>query len=109
MLHLLLLENKDPLIVDQPEDNLDNSFVAGHIVGELRESKTERQFVFATHNANIPVLGDAEWICVLGEEDGVGSVQADGSIDLDLIKEAAANILEGGQEAFLRRREKYGY
>ena len=108
ILHLLLLDNPDPLIIDQPEDNLDNAFIADHIVSELRVSKTKRQFVFATHNANIPVFGDAEWIGVLQEEDGRSRLQASGSIDATDVKELAANILEGGKEAFTRRREKYG-
>ena len=59
ILHLLLLDNRDPLIMDQPEDNLDNAFIAERIVKELLSAKTERQFLFATHNANIPVFGDA--------------------------------------------------
>lgn len=108
VLHLLLLDNPDPLIIDQPEDNLDNAFIADHIVGELRSGKTERQFLFATHNANIPVFGDAEWIGVLCEEEGHSKLQASGSIDAPAVKELAANILEGGKEAFNRRREKYG-
>ena len=108
ILHLLLLDNPDPLIIDQPEDNLDNAFIADHIVNELRSSKTKRQFVFATHNANIPVFGDAEWIGVLREEDGHAKLQASGSIDAPDVKELAANILEGGKEAFTHRREKYG-
>jgi hypothetical protein len=109
ILHLLLLDNKDPLIIDQPEDNLDNAFIADHIVTELRLSKTKRQFLFATHNANIPVFGDAEWIGVLYEEDGRAKLMASGSIDASDVKDLAANILEGGKEAFTRRREKYGY
>ena len=108
ILHLLLLDNPDPLIIDQPEDNLDNAFIADHIVSELRSSKTKRQFLFATHNANIPVFGDAEWIGVLHEEAGHAKLQASGSIDATDVKELAANILEGGREAFTRRREKYG-
>jgi len=108
ILHLLLLDNPDPLIIDQPEDNLDNAFIADHIVSELRANKTKRQFIFATHNANIPVFGDAEWIGVLHEEDGRAKLQASGSIDAPEVKELAANILEGGKEAFTRRREKYG-
>jgi DNA repair ATPase RecN len=108
ILHLLLLDNPDPLIIDQPEDNLDNAFIADHIVGELRNSKTKRQFLFATHNANIPVFGDAEWIGVLQEHEGKSRLQASGSIDADDVKTLAANILEGGREAFARRREKYG-
>ena len=108
ILHLLLLENPDPLIIDQPEDNLDNAFIAEQIVTELRTSKTKRQYIFATHNANIPVFGDAEWIGVLEEEDGRSGLLASGSIDANQVKELAANILEGGREAFTRRREKYG-
>jgi DNA repair ATPase RecN len=108
ILHLLLLDNPDPLIIDQPEDNLDNAFIADHIVSELRINKTRRQFIFATHNANIPVFGDAEWIGVLHEEEGHAKLQASGSIDTPEVKELAANILEGGKEAFTRRREKYG-
>jgi DNA repair ATPase RecN len=108
ILHLLLLDNPDPLVIDQPEDNLDNAFIADHIVNELRTSKTKRQFIFATHNANIPVFGDAEWIGVLHEEEGRAKLCASGSIDAFDVKEFAANILEGGKEAFTHRREKYG-
>lgn len=108
ILHLLLLDNPDPLVIDQPEDNLDNAFIADHIVNELRISKTKRQFIFATHNANIPVFGDAEWIGVLYEEEGRAKLRASGSIDAADVKEFAANILEGGKEAFSHRREKYG-
>lgn len=108
ILHLLLLDNPDPLIIDQPEDNLDNAFIAEHIVNELRTSKTKRQYLFATHNANIPVFGDAEWIGVLQEEGGRSKLLASGSIDSPQVKDLAANILEGGREAFTRRREKYG-
>ena len=111
ILLLLLLENQDPLIIDQPEDNLDNAFVADHIVRRLRSMKTERQFIFATHNANIPILGDAEWIGACTAIDGRGSIPGErqGSIDSQAIRDAAAQILDGGREAFERRREKYGY
>lgn len=111
ILHLLLLDNQDPLIMDQPEDNLDNAFIAERIVKELRDAKTERQFIFATHNANIPVFGDAEWIGVFTatEEHGELPKEAQGSIDVQEIRDEAARILEGGKEAFLQRQEKYGY
>ncbi len=110
LLHLLLLENKDPLILDQPEDNLDNSFIADRIVTELRKSKTERQFLFATHNANIPVFGDAEWIGVMSSTSKRGYIKEtdQGSIDLPVIKEKVSKILEGGEIAFRQRMEKYG-
>lgn len=111
VLHLLLLDNEDPLILDQPEDNLDNAFIAERIVTELRNAKLTRQFIFATHNANIPVFGDAEWIGVLSVEDGKGRIlpQQQGAIDLPEIQHHAANLLEGGESAFHQRRQKYGF
>jgi hypothetical protein len=110
-LHLLLLDNQDPLILDQPEDNLDNAFIAERIVTELRKAKLSRQFLFATHNANIPVFGDAEWIGVLSVEDDKGGILPDqqGAIDLPAIQQLAADILEGGKSAFNQRRDKYGF
>ncbi|MFQ2824175.1 TrlF family AAA-like ATPase [Aeromonas allosaccharophila] len=111
VLHLLLLDNQDPLILDQPEDNLDNAFIAERIVSELRRAKLTRQFLFATHNANIPVFGDAEWIGVLSAEDGHGKIlpQEQGAIDVPSVQRLAADILEGGKSAFNQRREKYGF
>jgi DNA repair ATPase RecN len=111
ILHLLLLDNQDPLILDQPEDNLDNAFIADRIVSELRVAKIARQFLFATHNANIPVFGDAEWIGVFDVVDGKGTIpeSQQGAIDQPVIQKMAADILEGGKSAFNQRREKYGF
>lgn len=111
ILHMLLLENVDPLIMDQPEDNLDNAFIAERIVHELRAAKTSRQFLFATHNANIPVFGDAEWIGVFTAVENHGSLtfEAQGSIDVPVIRDQVANILEGGRDAFIQRKEKYEF
>ena len=112
ILHMLLLENVDPLIMDQPEDNLDNAFIAERIVQELRAAKTSRQFLFATHNANIPVFGDAEWIGVFTvDESNHGSLAfaAQGSIDVPVIRDQVATILEGGKDAFIQRKEKYAF
>lgn len=111
VLHLLLLDNQDPLILDQPEDNLDNAFIAERIVAELRRAKLSRQFLFATHNANIPVFGDAEWIGVLSVKDNKGLIlpEQQGAIDKPEVQKLAADILEGGKSAFNQRREKYGF
>lgn len=111
ILHLLLLKNVDPLLMDQPEDNLDNAFIAERIVSELRLAKVSRQFIFTTHNANIPIFGDAEWIGILENEDGqaVMSTECQGAIDLVSVKEKAAKILEGGRAAFNQRKLKYGF
>ena len=116
VLLLLLLEGDVPLIVDQPEDDLDNRFVTDTIVPKMREEKRRRQFIFATHNANIPVLGDAEQIVGLspvGETVGDGALKLRpehmGSIDFKPVRELVEEVLEGGKEAFERRRAKYGF
>ena len=111
ILHLLLLENLDPLIIDQPEDNLDNAFIADRIVTELRSAKIVRQFIFATHNANIPVFGDAEWIGVFNAAEQHAELPDDfqGAIDIPEIRDKAAEILEGGRTAFNQRKMKYGF
>jgi len=111
ILHLLLIENTDPLILDQPEDHLDNAFIADRIVTTLRQAKLQRQFVFATHNANIPVFGDAEWIGVLewNADNAAIPPGMQGAIDIPAIRDRAAEILEGGKEAFTQRSKKYGY
>jgi ABC-type lipoprotein export system ATPase subunit len=111
ILHLLLLKNADPLLMDQPEDNLDNAFIADRIVSELRLAKIKRQFIFATHNANIPVFGDAEWIGVFEAFEGQAHmpIESQGAIDVTTIRDKAANILEGGRAAFNQRKEKYGF
>lgn len=119
VLLLLLLDSDAPLIIDQPEDDLDNRFISEVIVEKMRESKRRRQFVFSTHNANIPVLGDAELILGLdatGEVDdveGVGHAFIDpehmGSIDSSPVRTLVEEVLEGGKDAFERRRRKYGF
>lgn len=110
ILYILLLENVDPLIIDQPEDNLDNSFISSDFIDVLRENKMRRQFIFATHNANIPVFGDAECIIVMEEEQGHGVNKDEniGSIDDKNVCDCVINILEGGRSAFEMRKEKYG-
>ncbi len=111
ILHILLLHNKDPLIMDQPEDNLDNSFIADRIVAELRSEKMTRQFLFATHNANIPVFGDAEWIGILESSESQAQMPEEnqGAIDVSVVRNKTADILEGGKSAFTQRKEKYGF
>lgn len=111
ILNLLLLNNNDPLIIDQPEDNLDNAFIAENIVKELRIQKESRQFIFSTHNANIPVFGDAEWIGVMEIENGECLLKDEniGSIDNKSLRPKIENILEGGKYAFETRRLKYNY
>jgi DNA repair ATPase RecN len=115
VLLLLLLESEAPLIVDQPEDDLDNRFITDGVVPKMREEKRHRQFVFSTHNANIPVLGDAELILGLsaaGEAThGRGRLPPEymGAIDSLRVRELVEEVLEGGKDAFEMRRLKYGF
>jgi ABC-type cobalamin/Fe3+-siderophores transport system ATPase subunit len=115
ILLLLLLESDAPLIVDQPEDDLDNRFITEGVVPKMREEKRKRQFLFATHNANIPVLGDAELILGLSPGGDASSGLAEipeehmGSIDREPVRELVEELLEGGHEAFEDRRRRYGF
>ena len=104
------------MIVDQPEDDLDNRFITDGVVPRMRDEKRRRQFVFSTHNANIPVLGDAELILGLtasGDADNKGNAvirpEHVGSIDGRQVRELVEEILEGGKDAFETRRLKYGF
>ena len=110
ILNLLTLSNNDPLLVDQPEDNLDNSFITNNLVENIRKLKINRQFIFATHNANIPVFGDAELIVTMENKNGQGSINNEnlGSIDNTLVRNSVIQILEGGDAAFKMRKNKYG-
>lgn len=115
VLLLLLLESDSPLVVDQPEDDLDNRFITEGIVPLIRREKKRRQLIFSTHNANIPVLGDAELIVGLSASGDAKSGSAkilpkhQGSIDAAPVKELVGELLEGGEVAFERRRRKYGF
>jgi DNA repair ATPase RecN len=115
VLLLLLLESDAPLIVDQPEDDLDNRFITDGVVPTMRREKQLRQFLFSTHNANIPVLGDAELIVGLATDvqDSAVHGRTDpafmGAIDTGPVRELVEEILEGGKTAFEMRRLKYGF
>ncbi|WP_242216865.1 TrlF family AAA-like ATPase [Shinella zoogloeoides] len=114
VLSLLLAEGTCPIIIDQPEDDLDNEFVFEQLVPMLRSSKEKRQIIVVTHNANVPVNGDAELIVPLEVRNSGGTIkQIDGeltmgALDRHPVQRAVELILEGSSEAFRRRREKYG-
>jgi hypothetical protein len=115
VLLLLLLEGDAPLVVDQPEDDLDNRFITEEVVPQMKREKRRRQFIFSTHNANIPVLADAELILGMvasGDATRAGGTVAPehmGAIDSAPIRELLEVVLEGGREAFLTRKLKYGF
>lgn len=106
----LMLSSKSniPLIIDQPEDNLDGEFIYRTLVPVLRLAKERRQIIVVTHNANIAVLGDAEQIIVLKSTQEAGRITNFGSIDDVGTRDAACAVLEGAKEAFRRRASIYG-
>jgi ABC-type lipoprotein export system ATPase subunit len=107
ILPILLLDSDTPLLIDQPEDNLDNRFVFEAVVASVRTVKASRQLIFITHNPNVPVLAEAEQVIVM-ESDGVaGRVRQAG--DVDACQTAIVTLLEGGEDAFKRRRDRYRY
>ncbi|MCL0078990.1 hypothetical protein M1O56_04935 [Dehalococcoidia bacterium] len=107
LLLLFAYENRI-LIFDQPEEDLDNRFIYEDVVKILREFKGKRQLIAATHNANIPVIGDSELIVVLEAAKDNCKVVDKGSADKNSIKQHIKHIMEGGEEAFKLRIEKYG-
>ena len=108
LLLLLFAQENRILILDQPEEDLDNRFIYEDVVKILREMKGRRQIIIATHNANIPVLGDSELILVLESREEHCEIVDKGSIDKNSIRKHIKDIMEGGEEAFKRRAEKYG-
>jgi len=106
LLYVLSQRQNDVIIIDQPEDDLDNQTIYDDVIKLLREMKPHAQFIFATHNANFPVLGDAEQVHACQYQDEKVATQS-GSIDARPVQEAIINIMEGGQEAFSRRTEVY--
>lgn len=105
---MLSSESKAPLIIDQPEDNLDSEFIYKTLVPAIRRAKERRQVIIVTHNANIAVLGDAEQIVVLKATNEKARIMTRASIDDPETRETACAILEGSREAFERRAKIYG-
>lgn len=104
---ILLLDSDHPLLIDQPEGNLDNRFIFETVVESLRNVKRRRQLIFVTHNPNIPVLGDAESVTVL-ESDGAHSRKLNQGT-VQECKGEIVTLLEGGEQAFKQRQERYAY
>lgn len=107
ILHILMHLQRYPVIlIDQPEDDLDNETLYSHFIKQLVDRKDKTQFIFATHNPNIPVLGDAEQAIVC-RKDGEKFSFDHGSIDDKDIQQRIVTVLEGGDDAFRRRKEIY--
>jgi ABC-type cobalamin/Fe3+-siderophores transport system ATPase subunit len=106
ILFVLSQRDNDVVIIDQPEDDLDNQTIYEDVIKLVRKLKPTIQFIFATHNPNIPVLGDAEQIIACTYTDDSIETKV-GSIDSPPLQEAIVSIMEGGSEAFQRRKEIY--
>ena len=108
ILSIALLSKDKPLVIDQPEDDLDHAFIINSIVEGIRTAKSTRQIVAATHNPNIPVLGDAEMVFRVARQAGndICCIQNSGGLELPRVT-AEVQSLEGGIEAFERRRQRY--
>lgn len=106
IIFLFSLKENDIIIIDQPEDDLDNQTIYDDVIKVLRDLKTKTQFIFATHNPNIPVLGDCEQIvsCIY-ENKSISAIV--GSIDDITIRKTIVKIMEGGDEAFEKRKMIY--
>jgi energy-coupling factor transporter ATP-binding protein EcfA2 len=106
LLPILLARRDSPLIIDQPEDNLDNHFIFETVVNAVQRLKRRRQMIFITHNANIPVLAEADLMLVMNSDGRIGFVEKAGTVDE--CREQIIDLLEGGREAFELRSKRYG-
>ncbi len=107
--YLLLDKNDIPLILDQPEDNLDNHSVANVLVPFIRRAKQKRQIILVTHNPNLAIVADAEqviWVDI-DKKDKNKFEYISGSIENRIVNEKIVNVLEGAMPAFNKRKQKY--
>lgn len=112
LIGLLMSQSAGPLVVDQPEDDLDNSTIL-KIAERLWNAKEKRQIIFSTHNPNLAVIGDAELVLHCAYRQPVQGAKIEvanrGAIDNRTVCEILASVMEGGEEAFILRKEKYGF
>ncbi|MFI3199369.1 MAG: histidinol-phosphatase [Methylococcaceae bacterium] len=106
ILFILSQQDNDAIIIDQPEDDLDNQTIYEDVIKLIRALKKEVQFIFATHNANFPVLGDAEQVISCSHDDNRMMLKS-GSVDALELQQEIVSIMEGGEEAFNKRKDIY--
>jgi energy-coupling factor transporter ATP-binding protein EcfA2 len=118
MLAFVLHHGTEPLVLDQPEDDLDTEWLSRLVIEELRASRWRRQLIVVSHNANVPVNGDADRVIVLENVDGVLQVRSSdgdhgdvrehcGAIEVDEVRSDIQKIMEGGVRAFQNRERRY--
>lgn len=109
ILTFLLAYGDMPLLLDQPEDDLDNKLVYDLIVTRLKKSKSKRQIIIVTHNANIPVNADSEYIISMDSEKDEVAVKFEGTMDDEYIRKEICDVMEGTKYAFEMRAKKYHF
>jgi len=105
---MLCAERLDPLVLDQPEDHLDAGYIASAVVRHLEHAKERRQVILATHSPNLTVLGDAELVAPMYADGRRGAPRDEGAVDRPETRHHVCDLLEGGEEAYRRRGERYG-
>ncbi|GGG94154.1 hypothetical protein GCM10007415_31520 [Parapedobacter pyrenivorans] len=112
LLTVLLNQPGTPLVIDQPEDDIDNRAIKD-IIKNIWEAKKKRQLIFTSHNANLVVNGDAELVvfCDYRESRSQtrGIIKAEGAIDYKIVRDEITSVMEGGEKAFRLRKDKYGF
>lgn len=108
LLAFLLAFGEEPIVLDQPEDDLDNHLIYDLIVRQIRENKLRRQLIVVTHNPNVVVNGDAELVHVMEFGHGQCYVMQSGALQEKAVREEVCRVMEGGREAFARRWKRLG-
>ncbi len=112
LLTVLLNQPGTPLIIDQPEEDIDNRAI-DEIIKNIWEAKKSRQLIFTSHNANLVVNGDAELVVCCDYRDTGnqtrGHIKAEGAIDSSAVRKEITLVMEGGEKAFKLRKDKYGF
>ena len=103
ILAFILSHGTEPLIIDQPEDDLDNALIYDLVVRQIHNNKNQRQLIIVTHNPNIVVNGDAELVHILHFISGQVQLSAQGGLEEKHIRGQICTIMEGGREAFEKR------
>lgn len=108
ILAFLLSHGNEPIIIDQPEDDLDNELIYDLIVNQIHSNKNKRQIIIVTHNPNIVVNGDADLVNVMHFHKGQVEIKNIGSLVHESIRNDVCQIMEGGKDAFRKRYERIG-
>ncbi len=107
VLTYILSQGTIPLLLDQPEDDLDNRLVCDLVVDKIKHIKENRQVIVITHNANIPVIGDAEYIVSMDSNSPYLTIHTEGMLENSDVKKEICEIMEGGEDAFKLRALRY--